>query len=122
MFFEDGGTLRDFCYVSLFVLFATLWLFGSSGNAEFCENGIWAYTALILWSAIEAYQWKPSDEWKQSALWINFKHTPFPSASAIYLDIPDKEKENVESLLNQYAPEATSLHKQLLKPTHADGS
>lgn len=118
MFFESQRTLHSLHVVLFSVVSGTVFLIKALGRAEFCQNGIWAYTTLIPWSSIEAFQWKSSDEWKQSALWISCKKR-LESPAAIRLDIPESEKENVESLLKQYAPSATALHKQLLRPIDA---
>lgn len=118
MIFESGSTLRSLHYLVFSVVPGTVFLIHARGRAEFCENGIWAYSALIPWSSIEAFQWKSSDEWKHSALWISYKNR-LEAPASIKLDICENEKENIESLLNQYAPSATALHKQLLSPIDA---
>lgn len=120
MLFESQRTLHSLHFVLFSLVPGTVFLIKALGRAEFCQNGIWAYTALIPWSSIEAYQWKSSDEWKQSALWISCKNR-LESPAVVKLDIPESEKENVESLLKQYAPSATALHKQLLRSID-DGS
>jgi len=73
----------------------------SSGKLLFCTNGIWAYLRLLPWDALEYFEWKESDEWKHSALWLKYRSPKFGPMREILI-IPDKSKDEVEELLRQH--------------------